>query len=91
MVRPFFSSSPTAFAVADVRYGWAASPDCNLYDRDGLPASPFQSSDMTTAKVSHRHCGFPVFGTTSVQLSERNNGELFPKRHQIKHLEFVVS
>ncbi len=30
-------------------------------------------------------------GTTSVQLSERKNGFLTPKRHQIKHLEFVIS
>ena len=31
------------------------------------------------------------FGTGSVQLSERKAGFLTPKRHQIKHLEFVVS
>jgi hypothetical protein len=28
------------------------------------------------------------FGTTSVQLRERKNGALAPKRHQMKHLEF---
>lgn len=28
-----------------VRYGWANSPDCNLFDGDGLPASPFNSSE----------------------------------------------
>ena len=33
----------------------------------------------------------PTFGTTSVQLSERKNGFLTPKRHQIKHLEFVIA
>jgi sialate O-acetylesterase len=27
-----------------VRYGWANSPDCNLYNKQGLPASPFRSS-----------------------------------------------
>ena len=27
-----------------VRYGWANSPDCNLFNKEGLPASPFQSS-----------------------------------------------
>jgi hypothetical protein len=32
-----------------------------------------------------------LFGTTSVQLSERKRGTLLPKRHQIKHLEFVIS
>ena len=26
-----------------VRYGWAANPDCNLYNGEGLPASPFRS------------------------------------------------
>ena len=30
-------------------------------------------------------------GTTSVQLRERKNGLLIPKRHQTKHLEFVLS
>ncbi len=28
-----------------VRYGWAPSPDCNLYNREGLPASPFRSEN----------------------------------------------
>lgn len=26
-----------------VRYGWAESPDCNLYSKEGLPAVPFRS------------------------------------------------
>jgi sialate O-acetylesterase len=33
-------------AVADpvfVRYGWANSPECNLFNGVGLPASPFTS------------------------------------------------
>jgi len=36
----------TSDAVADpkyVRYGWASSPDCNLFNGEGLPASPFTS------------------------------------------------
>jgi sialate O-acetylesterase len=33
------SSAP---AAATVRYCWADSPICNLYDRDGLPAVPFE-------------------------------------------------
>jgi sialate O-acetylesterase len=32
-------------APVAVRYGWAGSPDCNLYNRDGLPASPFRTDD----------------------------------------------
>jgi sialate O-acetylesterase len=26
-----------------VRYGWADNPDCNLYNSEGLPASPFRT------------------------------------------------
>jgi sialate O-acetylesterase len=26
-----------------VRYGWAPNPDCNLYNKAGLPASPFRT------------------------------------------------
>jgi sialate O-acetylesterase len=33
------SSAPRA---ATVRYCWADSPICNLYDRQGLPAVPFE-------------------------------------------------
>ena len=28
-----------------VRYGWANSPRCNLYNRAGLPAAPFRTDD----------------------------------------------
>ncbi len=28
-----------------VRYGWAANPVCNLYNKSGLPASPFRTDD----------------------------------------------
>jgi len=28
-----------------VRYGWANNPDCNLYNREGLPASPFRTDN----------------------------------------------
>jgi sialate O-acetylesterase len=30
-----------------VRYGWANSPRCNLYNQEGLPASPFRTDDWT--------------------------------------------
>ena len=30
-------------APAAVRYGWANNPICNLYNREGLPASPFRT------------------------------------------------
>jgi hypothetical protein len=58
MDRPVRASNPTE-PVA----GYAAIPDCNLYNREGLPASP-SGFLMTTAKVSTNNCGFPPFGTT---------------------------
>ena len=30
---------------AAVRYAWASNPDCNLYNKAGLPASPFRTDD----------------------------------------------
>lgn len=36
------SSSEVPAPVA-IRYGWANSPQCNLFNGDGLPASPFTS------------------------------------------------
>jgi sialate O-acetylesterase len=38
-------SSPDVAAPVSVRYAWANSPDCNLYNKDGLPASPFRTDD----------------------------------------------
>jgi sialate O-acetylesterase len=40
----FVSSREVAEPVA-VRYGWANNPDCNLYNEEGLPASPFRTDD----------------------------------------------
>ncbi len=36
-------SHPSVPEPVAVRYGWANVPDGNLFNRDGLPASPFQS------------------------------------------------
>ncbi len=38
-------SSPTVVSPVSVRYGWAANPTCNLVNKEGLPASPFQAAD----------------------------------------------
>jgi sialate O-acetylesterase len=43
------SSDQVASPVA-VRYGWANNPPCNLYNKEGLPASPFRTDDWTDAK-----------------------------------------
>ncbi len=37
-------SSPTVPAPVLVRYGWANSPECNLFNGQDLPASPFTSA-----------------------------------------------
>ncbi len=38
--------SPEVEKPAAVRYAWAANPEgCNLYNAEGLPASPFRTSD----------------------------------------------
>ena len=37
------ASSPEITAPVYVRYGWANSPQCNIFNGEGLPASPFTS------------------------------------------------
>ncbi len=39
-------SSPQVEKPVAVRYGWANNPACNLYNKEGLPASPFRT-DVT--------------------------------------------
>jgi sialate O-acetylesterase len=38
-------SSSTVPEPTSVRYAWAPNPTCNLYNSDGLPASPFQAPE----------------------------------------------
>jgi sialate O-acetylesterase len=38
-------SSAAVLKPVSVRYAWAASPNCNLFNKEGLPASPFQASE----------------------------------------------
>jgi sialate O-acetylesterase len=42
------SSDQVASPVA-VRYGWANDPSCDLYNQEGLPASPFRTDDWVDA------------------------------------------
>ena len=37
-----------------VRYGWANNPSCNLYNKDGLPASPFRTDDWPGVTVNNK-------------------------------------
>ena len=36
-------SSPEVPTPVAVRYAWGDSPECNLFNREGLPASPFRT------------------------------------------------
>ncbi len=36
-------SSPQVSKPEAVRYGWASNPTCNLYNKEGFPASPFRT------------------------------------------------
>jgi sialate O-acetylesterase len=36
-----------------VRYAWADSPQCNLFNKDGLPASPFRTDDWAGVTTGH--------------------------------------
>jgi sialate O-acetylesterase len=40
--RSILVSSPEVKDPAFVRYAWADNPDCNLFNAEGLPASPFR-------------------------------------------------
>jgi hypothetical protein len=48
-----------------------------------------QESLGSNPTLSASRASSGVLGTTSVQLRERKNGLLTPKRHQTKHLEFM--
>jgi sialate O-acetylesterase len=39
------ATSPSVAEPVYVRYGWANSPQCNLFNAEGLPASPFTSAE----------------------------------------------
>jgi len=38
-------STPEVATPVAVRYAWGDSPDCNLFNAEGLPASPFRTDD----------------------------------------------
>jgi sialate O-acetylesterase len=38
-------SSDKVTAPVAVRYGWADNPECNLYNKEGLPATPFKTDN----------------------------------------------
>lgn len=44
------ASSPSVAKPIAVRYAWANNPVCNLFNKEGLPVTPFRTDDfeMTT-------------------------------------------
>jgi len=47
-------SSDEVSEPAAVRYAWADNPVCNLYNREGLPASPFRTDDWPGVNTSRK-------------------------------------
>jgi len=47
-------SSKEVGAPVAVRYAWANNPDCNLFNKNGLPASPFRTDDWPGASAGKR-------------------------------------
>jgi sialate O-acetylesterase len=47
-------SSPAVPHPVAVRYAWADDPDCNLFNKDGLPASPFRTDDWPGITIGQK-------------------------------------
>jgi sialate O-acetylesterase len=45
-------SSPDVPQPVALRYAWADNPECNLYNREGLPASPFRTDDWPKGRAA---------------------------------------
>jgi len=49
-------SNPNVSTPVAIRYAWGDSPVCNLFNREGLPASPFRTDEwprVTTERSSN--------------------------------------
>jgi sialate O-acetylesterase len=51
---PVVVSSSEVPAPVAVRYAWEANPDCNLFDKEGIPASPFRTDDWPGMTASEK-------------------------------------
>jgi len=71
---------------------YAAIPDWSLYNREVLPASPssFQAFD-DSRQIVDQQLRIPSFRYKIGTTEREKKKYALPKRHQIKHLEFVVS
>ncbi len=55
-------SSPAIKHPVAVRYGWSTFPLCNLFNKEGLPASPFRTDNFPVKDVQGRIVGSPWDG-----------------------------
>jgi len=55
VVSSSFVNAPVA-----VRYGWADNPPCNLYNKAGLPASPFRTDDWSKGSAHAGACAISL-------------------------------
>jgi sialate O-acetylesterase len=47
-------SHPAVAQPVAVRYAWSVNPECNLYNKAGLPASPFRTDDWPeVTRIAH--------------------------------------
>lgn len=46
--------SPDVKRPVAVRYGWADNPDCNLYNSEGFPATPFRTDDWRVSTQNRK-------------------------------------
>ncbi|MBI5549086.1 MAG: hypothetical protein HY901_34815, partial [Deltaproteobacteria bacterium] len=73
------SSAQVANPVA-VRYGWADNPPCNLYNREGFPASPFRTDlDYTLSVVNGTGGGAYARGRTVTVHADLPNAGAFDR------------
>ena len=47
-------SSPKVTSPVAVRYAWADNPECNLYNKADLPASPFRTDDWPGVTIGNK-------------------------------------
>jgi sialate O-acetylesterase len=47
-------SSPDVKEPVAVRYAWADNPDCNLFNKSGLPAGPFRTDDWAGVTIQNK-------------------------------------
>jgi len=65
-------SSPEVPVPASVRYGWAYVPDVNLFNKEGLPASPFRT-DISDS-IDLKRGDLPPAGANLLASTAMNNG-----------------